>query len=178
VVQAVFFLHDELAPGQVSRIAQSARNAVIAGKRRQRMLSAHQWKSKFQELIDDICRELGWPPPSVDDTNALTSLSVVVNGVDVDITHSAIAHPEQFLVKFKLGPVPQHGSADLFKKLLRSNQALSRMGGGTLAMEGEGRINYLRAQPLMQVLVEVLMDELEMLTLQVKELQTLFLSDC
>ncbi|MDB5798414.1 MAG: Tir chaperone family protein [Paucimonas sp.] len=102
------------------------------------MTDAMQSRNVFFAIVDDVCKELGYPPranrPELDE---VVAMEMDLDGFPFAVVHSLVTASERVLIECRFGPLPGEDKEAVMYRLLQLNYALADAGESIFAVEAE-----------------------------------------
>ena len=91
------------------------------------MSDSYQWRRRFIDLVEDVFRDLGFPPPAMThDPAAPLAMEIEVEGVSFEVVHTPEQRPECLLIECKFGHPPEEKLIPALRRLLEVNLIMAR----------------------------------------------------
>ena len=144
------------------------------------MTQAYQWRRQYIALVEDVFRELGFPPPEMThDPEVPLAMELEVDGATFEVVHSPGERPEQLLVECRFGAVPKERAVAALTRLLEVNLELARAHEAAFGADsGSDAVIYAFHEALDQASARSLLDAMKQVAAEASQWRaTCFLED-
>ena len=102
------------------------------------MTDAVKFRNDFFELVDDVCKELGYPPrPSRPESDEVVAMEMELDGYPFAVVHSLVTASDCILIECRFGALPAENREAVLYRLLHLNYALADAGASVFCVDGE-----------------------------------------
>jgi hypothetical protein len=99
---------------------------------------AIKFRNDFFVLVDDVCKELGYPPrPSRPESDEVVAMEMELDGYPFAVVHSIITASDCILIECRFGALPAENREAILYRLLHLNYALADAGASAFSLDAE-----------------------------------------
>lgn len=136
-----------------------------------RVSDNYQWRRRFIDLVEDVFRDLGFPPPAMThDPAEPLSMEIEVDEVSFEVVHVPEQRPQKILIECNFGSPPPAQVVPVLTRLLQVNLILAREHQATFGADSRtNAVIFTSSENLVDTNATALMDEMRALAKRAKE---------
>ncbi|MDO8301081.1 CesT family type III secretion system chaperone [Lacisediminimonas sp.] len=97
-----------------------------------------KFRNDFFILVDDVCKELGYPPrPSRPESDEVVAMEMELDGYPFAVVHSLVTASDRILIECRFGVLPEENREAILYRLLHLNYALADAGASVFCFDSE-----------------------------------------
>ncbi|MDO8301082.1 CesT family type III secretion system chaperone [Lacisediminimonas sp.] len=135
------------------------------------MSDNYQWRRRFIDLVEDVFRDLGFPPPAMThEPSEPLSMEIEVDEVSFEVVHVPDQRPQHILIECNFGLPPPGQVVPVLTRLLQVNLIMAREHQATFGADSRtGAVIFTSSESLAETNARALMDEMRALAKRAKE---------
>ncbi|MDB5798415.1 MAG: molecular chaperone Tir [Paucimonas sp.] len=144
------------------------------------MTDTYHWRRRFIDLVEDVFRDLGFPPPAMThDPAQPLAMEIEVEGISFEVVHTPDQRPDHLLIECNFGQPPQEKIVPVLMRLLEVNLVMAREHQAAFGADPRSKaVIFTSSEKLDSTTASALMEEMRALAKRAKEWRdTLYLDD-
>lgn len=135
------------------------------------MTDSYQWRRRFIDLVEDVFRDLGFPPPAMThDPNTPLAMEIEVEGISFEVVHTPDQRPDHLLIECNFGHPPDERLAPALKRLMEVNLIMAREHQASFGADPKtNAVIFTSSEKIEESSARKLMDEMRALAERAKE---------